>query len=241
VSPDAACLRVDDQTVIPPPKGNIQCNDMLVTHPTSVGGSLEKDMIVDLAPSAHEASIIAPLESSTRRSNSFTELEAAGVLLALPKGGIRISAALTRQHSLEATPKASQSKKINIGPCKSHKRSHSKVNDALQKEVRKQLQSAVAETVESSNADLKPSGNTASKPPIHKASQLPYRSWASVKKPILQGEEYNKRHCATQNEIHAADKAALYLRRGLESDAAAMYTAAFAAAPCVVVGSLCHY
>ena len=242
VSPDTACLRVDNRTVIPPPKRDIQCSDMLVTHPISVGGSLEKDMIVDLAPSAYEASIIAPLESSTRRSNSFTELEAAGVLLALPKGGIRISAAaLTRQHSLEATPKASQSKKINIGPCKSHKRSHSKVNDALQKEVRKQLQSAVAETMESSNADLKHAGNTASKPPIHKASQLPYRSWASVKKPILQGEEYNKRHCATQNEIHAADKAALYLRRGLESDAAAMYTAAFAAAPCVVVGSLCDY
>jgi PHO85 cyclin-5 len=242
VSPDTACLQVDEEptkAVIPATNKNLQLNDVSIIHLTSAGGSSEKDMVIDLAPSAYGRRLTVALEPSTRTSRSFTELEAAGVLLALPKGVVRADAAIPRQSSSEATPKATKFKKTDIGPCKSHKRSHSKVNDALQKEVRKQLQSAVAETVEICDANLEYVGNTASKPPIHKASQLPYRSWASVKKPILQGQEYNKRYCATPNEIQAADRAAMYLRRSLESEAVAMYPAAFAA-PGLVVGSRDH-
>ena len=222
VSPCAAYLQLDDSTfksAIPPHKSNVQLNE-----------------VIDLVPSVYDGRLTQPLGLSSWTSSSFTELEAAGVLLALPKGGDGPVTVVPQQPSSEATPKASQSKKINISLCQSHKRSHSKVNDALQKEVRKQLQSAAAETVESSGADSEYSDHATNKPPIHKASQLPYRSWASVKKPILQGAGYNKRHCATQNEIQAADRAAMFLRRSLEPEAAAMYRPAFTA-PGPVVGS----
>lgn len=196
-------------------------------------GNVHLDEVIDLVPSVYDECLAQPLDSAKWTSGPFTELEAAGVLLALPKGGDGPATVIRLQNSSEATPKASQSGKINVGPCKSHKRAHSKVNDALQKEVRKHLQWAAAETGESFGADFESSDNTTSHPPIHKASQLPYRSWASAKKPILQGAEYNKRHCATQNEIQAADRAAMYLRRSLESEAAAtaaaaMYKVAFA-------------
>jgi hypothetical protein len=241
-SPDPACLQMDDQDtkiIIPTTKRNLRLNDIPTTHLPLEGGSSKKNMVIDLASSAYEQRLTAPIEPSPWTSSSFTELEAASVLLALPKGGIRPATTIPQQTTSEATPKASQFKKTNIGPCKSHKRSHSNVNDALQKEVRKQLQSAAAETVEVYDVDLEYSGNITSKPPIHKASQLPYRSWASAKKPIVQGEDYNKRHCATQNEIQAADRAAMYLRRSVELDAAAMYPAAFAA-PSLAVGSRDH-
>jgi hypothetical protein len=233
---------MDDQntkTVTPSTKRNPQLNDVSIAQLASMSGLAENDMVIDLASSAYEQCLTVPLESSTWSSSSFTDLEAAGILLALPKGGIRPATTIPQQSSSEATLKASQSQKTNIGPSKSHKRSHSKFNDALQKEVRKQLQAAAAEAVEMYDADLEYTGKSGIKAPIHKASQLPYRSWASVKKPILQGEEYNKRYCVTQSETQAADRATMYLKRSLESNAVAVCAAALAA-PGLAVGSRDH-
>jgi hypothetical protein len=201
VSLDSACLRMDEQpnkTVIPGRNGNFQLNDVSVNHLTSRGGPAQNDMVIDLTPSASEQRLTVPLEASTWIASSFTELEAAGVLLALPKGGTRSAATTPQRNSSEATPKASQSQKTNIGPSKSHKRSHSKVNDALHKEVRKQLQAAAAETVEIYDEDLEYTSKPEINPPIQKEKQLPFRSWADVKVPILQGEDCNKRYCATE-------------------------------------------
>jgi len=234
VSPDPSYLQLDDQTlrsIKPPIERNLQLNNPMIKH-LQEGCPLSKSMDVDVAPSECKARASTPLQPSTWTSGSFTEMEAANVLLALPQGGARPIIAVPlqqQQSSSEITPKASGfNKTTNIGPCKSHKRSHSKVNDALQKEVRKQLQSVAAETVEVSGNGLEHPDNVKSKNPIHKETQLPYRSWASVKKPILQGTEYNKRYCATQHDIKAADRAAMYLRRSFKSDSAAMCSLAFA-------------
>ena len=212
-SPSPVYLQLDDATLksfIPPNKSKFELCDPSITRLATGAGSCHTNMVIDLEPSTYQ-------ESSAWTTGSFTELDAAGVLLALPNGGSRPATTTPRQNSSEATPKASQSKKINIGTCKSHKRSHSKVNDALQNEVRKSLlRPAAAEAVEIYNANLDYPSNPKNKPSIHKEAQLPYRSWASAKQPILQGAEYNKRHCATQSEIQAADRAAMYLRRGLD-------------------------
>ena len=230
VSPDPSYLLLDDQTlrsIKPPIESKLQLNNPVIKY-LQEGCPLSKSMDVDMAPSECKARAPTSLQPSTWTSSSFTEMEAANVLLALPQGGTRPIVAVPLQKSPETTPKASGFNKTNIGPCKSHKRSHSKVNDALQKEVRKQLQSVAAETVEVSGDGLEHPDNVKSKNPIHKETQLPYRSWASVKKPILQGTEYNKRYCATQHDIKAADRAAMYLRRSFNSDSAAMYSFAFA-------------
>jgi hypothetical protein len=230
VSPDPPYLQLDDQTlrcIKPPIEGKLQVNNPVIKY-LQEGCPLSKSMDVDVAPSECKARASTSLQPSTWTSSSFTEMEAANVLLALPQGGTGPVVAVPLQKSSETTPKASGFNKTNIGPCKSHKRSHSNVNDALQKEVRKQLQSVAAETAKVSGDGLEHPDNVKSKNPIHKETQLPYRSWASVKKPILQGTEYNKRYCATQHDIKAADRAATYLRRSFKSDSAAMYSFAFA-------------
>jgi hypothetical protein len=230
VSPEASYLQLDDHTLHStqlPIEGKLQSNNPAITHLPERRPSCKK-MDADTAPSECKARTSTSLQPSTRTSSSFTEMEAANVLLALPQGGARSIIAVSLPKSSEATPKASGFDKINIGPGKSHKRSHSKVNDALQKEVRKQLQSVAAETVETYGDGGEHSDNVKSKNPIHKETQLPYRSWASVKKPILQGTEYNKRYCATQHDIEAADRAAMYLRRSFKSDSTALYSLAFA-------------
>lgn len=237
VSLDRACLQMDEQhskTVILGRHGNYQSNDVSVNHLTSRRGPSQNDMAIDLASSAYQQRLTVPLEPSPWITSSFAELEAAGALLALPNGGTRSAATIPPHPPSEETPKASQSKKANIGPSKSHKRSHSKVNDALHEEVRKQLQAAAAaETVEIYDEDLVYTGKSAINPPIQKEKQLPFRSWADVKVPILQGEDCNKRYCATENKT-AADRAAMYLRKRLESEPAAVCAAAFAASDLVV-------
>lgn len=230
VSPDPSYLQLDDQTlrcIKPPIERKLPLNNPVIKH-LQEACPLSKSMDVDVTPSECKAPAPTSLQPSTWTSSYFTEMEAANVLLALPQGGTRPIIAVPLQHSSETTPKASGFNKTNIGPCKSHKRSHSKVNDALQNEVRKQLQSVAAETVEVSGGGLEHPDNVKSKNPIHKETQLPYRSWASMKKPILQGTEYNKRYCATQHDIKAADRAAMYLRRSFKSDSAAMCSLAFA-------------
>ena len=211
-SPSPAYLQLDDsaiQSITLPNKSKNKLNDSSITFLEKGEVSSETNLLIGL-PSSYD---VFP----TWTTNSFTELEAAGVLLTLPRSGSRPAAAILRPQSSEVTPKASCSQKTNIGPGKSHKRSHSKVNDALQMEVRKcLLQPAAAEAVEICGADISYPGTATNKLPIHKEAQLPYRSWASVKKPILQGSEYNKRHCAIQVEMRAADLAAKYLGRGLE-------------------------
>lgn len=229
VSPDSSYLQLDDQTlhgIKAPIEGKLHFNNPAIKH-LQKRCPLSKSMDVDVAPPECEAPASTSLQPSTWTSSSFTEMEAANVLLALPQGGTRPVIAVPLSKSSEATPKASGFDKTNIGPCKSHKRSHSKVNDALQKEVRKQLQSVAAETVEAYGDGLEHPDNVKSKNPIHKETQLPYRNWASVKKPILQGTEYNKRYCATQHDREAADRAAMYLRRSFKSDSAALYSLAF--------------
>jgi hypothetical protein len=230
VSPDASYLQLDDQTlhsIKPTIERKLQFNNPAIKH-LQERCPLSKSMDVDVAPSECKARASNSLQPSTWTSSSFTEMEAANILLALPQGGTRPIIAAPLPKSSEATPKASGFNPTNIGPCKSHKRSHSKVNDALQKEVRKQLQSVAAETMEAYGDGLEHPDNVKSKNPIHKETQLPYRSWASVKKPILQGTEYNKRYCATQHNLEAADRAAMYLRRSFKSDSAPMYSLAFA-------------
>jgi hypothetical protein len=229
VSPDSY-LQLDDQTlhsIKAPIEGKLQFNNPTIKH-LQERYPLSKRMDADVAPSECKARASTPSQPSTWMSSSFTEVEAANVLLALPQGGTGPIVAARLPKSSEATPKASGFDKTNIVPCKSHKRSHSKVNDALQKEVRKQLQSVTAETVEAYSDGLEHPDNVKSKNPIHKETQLPYRSWASVKKPILQGTEYNKRYCATQHDREAANRATMYLRRSLRSDPAALYGLAFA-------------
>ena len=231
VSPDSSYLHLDDQalhSIKPPIERQLQVNNPVIKHLQEGCPPLSKSMDVDVAPFECKARASTSFQPSTWTSSSFTEMEAANVLLALPQGGTRPIIAVPLQKSSETTPKASGFNKTNIGPCKSHKRSHSKVNDALQKEVRKQLQSVAAETVEVSGDRLEHPDNVKNKNPIHKETQLPYRNWASMKKPILQGAEYNKRYCATQHDIKAADRAAMYLRRSFKSDSAAMYSLAFA-------------
>jgi hypothetical protein len=209
-------------------------NDISIHNLTSTGGPPQKDMVTDLAPSAYGPRRTVPLEPSSRNQSSFTDLEAAGILLALPQGDARSAATILPRSASEATPKASQPKKTNLGPSKSHKRSHSKVNDALHQEVRKQLQAATTavETVEIYE-DLEYPGKSGINLLIQKEKQLPLRSWADVRVPILQGEDCTKRYCAAEDKT-ATDRAAMYLRRRLESEAATACAAAFTASDLVI-------
>jgi hypothetical protein len=218
-----------NKTVVLGRNGNYLLNDLSIRNLTSTDPPPQKDMVTDVAPSAYGQRRTVSLEPSSRNQRSFTELEAAGILLALPQGDARSAAAILSRSASEATPKASQCKKTNIGPSKSHKRSHSKVNDALQKEVRKQLQAAptAAETVEIYE-DLEYPGKCGINLLIQKEKQLPFRSWADARVPILQGEDCTKRYCAAEDKT-ATDRAAMYLRRCLESKAATACAAALTA------------
>jgi len=151
---------------------------------------------------------------------SVKEMEVAGVLCSLPQTLSRTCSAFSRQGSTEATPKGLQDNKTNIGPSKCHKRTRSKVHDALQKEVRNQLHLGDAETMWNVDDPIE-MPILANASPVQKEAQLPFRSWATAKVPVVvPGAEHNKRK-ALESYVSAPELAALYLRRNGSSKAGA--------------------
>ena len=111
-----------------------------------------------------------------------SEIDAATALSQLRGQAVERPVTAIRQRA------SSDSKKVNVGPAKCHKRTHSKVNDALQSAVRADLRSTPADT-----------GVVA--PEIWDArvpqKQIPYRLTDDTKQPTPCGKGYTKRHCSS--------------------------------------------
>jgi len=154
--------------------------------------------------------------NGTSDMRSLAEMEAAGVLCSMTKTPARLVPDFSRQASSEGTPKASQCNKKNIGPSKSHKRTHSRLNDALQDQVRTYLLSGPGKSTEilPDPMEVDSVSNTT---PIHKEPRPPHRDWACGRKPVTVPETQHSKRFAVESYMSAPELANIYLRRDVQS------------------------
>ena len=119
------------------------------------------------------------------------------------------------QSPLNVTPRLSKSQvgpQGSVLPQKCHKRSHSKVTDSLQDNVRAQLRNSLSREL--------PDRSTTEK--VHRSprwlpSQSPSLTFGVMKTPIPVTNNSSKRTCSDDeyHQVSAADLAAQYLRSGI--------------------------